>query len=159
MDTQEKPKKFYQKRWFYIVIGLVVVFYIIGSFTPKSSPALKSVSNPPANQPVAQQTAQTFLPTLGTEALATYHTNGTCSQSIVLGTTKANADTVGKALLSKDMVGISNLLSSGQAIMINDCTKVKVIDTAVGYKDVRILEGDSINLSGWIPSEWLKPIK
>ena len=158
MDTQEKPKKFYQKRWFQIVVGLLVIFFIIGSFSPKT-PVKQNASNPPVNKAVAQQTVQTFLPTLGTEALATYHTDGTCSESIVLGITKESADAVGKALLSKDMVGISNLLQAGTAIMINDCTKVKVIDTAVGYKQVRILEGDEINKAGWIPSEWLKPIK
>jgi len=68
-------------------------------------------------------------------------------------------DEVVKLAAAKDDLGLRQMVISGRAILVPDGTKVKVIEVK-GILDwtcrIRILEGDYIGQSGWVPVEFLK---
>lgn len=76
---------------------------------------------------------------------------------VPLGVTKADFDQMTKTLLAKDDVGWKELVTSGRVIGAEDGTKVRVIDTGVFWRQVRILEGPYQERSGYVPTEWVKP--
>jgi hypothetical protein len=80
------------------------------------------------------------------------------SQVICLGTTKDDADKIGKALLAKDFMG---LLEIPGAFCVGNGSQVKLIEKDFPYRKVRIIQGinkvdsDKIGLVGWLPFEWV----
>jgi len=75
---------------------------------------------------------------------------------VILGVSREAQEKVDKALYAKDTIGIAQLLANGEAFAVDICTKAKIIDSAVGLREVRILEGENMGKSGWIPYEWVR---
>ena len=129
------------------VIGFIFLIIIIAI----SGGDNKSTSTP------SQPTSKT--PSIGEEGIINFRDDKSdCSgeDKVLLGTTKEAQDKVGKTLLAKDEMGIAELLITGEAFGVAICTKAKVIDSAVGIRQVRILEGENLGKSGWLPYEWIK---
>lgn len=61
-----------------------------------------------------------------------------------------------KACVAEDYIGMAQLQASGKVFTVPNGTKVLVIDSSFASIEVRILEGDAIGRSGWIPYEWVK---
>jgi hypothetical protein len=117
----------------------------IASGDEKSTPA-------PANTPTA--TEQTL--SIGEEGIINYNTDrNDCSGQAILGISKEAQDKITKASVAKDNVGLAQLVLTGEAFMVNNCTKVKVIDSAMFLRQVRILEGEQFGEAGWLPYEWV----
>jgi len=72
-------------------------------------------------------------------------------------------DELMKIIRAKDAYGLLELGMQGRAFGVTNGTKVKIIDTAIGKRRVRIIQGvkpideDKVGLSGWIPKEWVVP--
>jgi|GEM_PF-2268835 len=72
-------------------------------------------------------------------------------------------DELMKIIRAKDAYGLLELGMQGKAFGVTNGTKVKIIDTAMGKRRVRIIQGvkpideDKVGLSGWIPKEWVVP--
>jgi hypothetical protein len=60
-----------------------------------------------------------------------------------------------KAANAKDTIEYANLAASGRLFLVDKNTAVNVIDSGIGVRRVRILEGPHMAKSGWIPVEWV----
>ena len=96
-------------------------------------------------------------PSLGDEVVLNINSDPktACDKIMVLGVDKSDADEIMKSTLANDNTGIAQLITQGQAFMVNNCTKAKYLDSALGYRKVRVLEGDTSGQAGWLPTEWI----
>ncbi len=130
----------------FIAIGaaLITLLFMIGVSSNDSSP---SVSAPVPSSPQIGETAYLRLPGISDP-----------TQVICLGTTKEEFDQIGKALSANDFAGIMEIPG---AFCLSNGTQVKVIDSDVGLRRVRIIKGirkvdaDKVLLSGWTAKEWV----
>lgn len=77
-----------------------------------------------------------------------------------VGTTLDDLKEWETALAAKDKYGGEELIASGKVLIVPNGTKVLIIDTHGGLAyNVRILEGQFINRSGWTDAEWLVAAK
>lgn len=75
--------------------------------------------------------------------------------NVVLGTTKESYDRMISLSVAHDTLGIAQMVLTGQAIMVNKGTSVKVISSGVSSREVRILDGKYYGSSGWVPYEFV----
>jgi hypothetical protein len=69
---------------------------------------------------------------------------------IFLGTTKANYDRLVKLSVARDEAGIKQMIYNGEAFIVAEGTRGKVIDSSILSIQVRILDGKYQGYSGWI---------
>lgn len=74
-------------------------------------------------------------------------------EDVLLATTEKNFDDFIKASVAGDTMGAAGIVLNGGAYYVTAGTKAKVIDTSVGKRKVRVLDGDMIGKVGWIPFE------
>ncbi|TSC83227.1 MAG: hypothetical protein G01um101419_137 [Parcubacteria group bacterium Gr01-1014_19] len=85
------------------------------------------------------------------------------SGTVFLATTPEALNQLTKTIIAKDAVGLLQLAIEGKAFGVTNGTRIKVIDSGVGTRGVRIVQGvnpvdqDKIGRSGWVPYEWVKP--
>ena len=145
-SIQSERKKKLSNKEMIIALIAVVIFIIV----------LTSIGG--GNNKTSSTTGNRKL-SIGEEGIINFREDKSdCSgeDTVVLGVTKEAQDKVGKALLAEDYIGIRNLLLSGEAFGVNICTKAKVIDSDLGIRQVRILEGENFGNAGWLPYEWIK---
>lgn len=58
--------------------------------------------------------------------------------------------------VSNDIIGYTNLKSSGQLFNVESGTDVLILDSKINKRQVRILEGKYYGKSGWVPYEWVR---
>lgn len=58
--------------------------------------------------------------------------------------------------VADDTLGIADMVMQGQAFLVPNGTKVKVIDSGFARREVRILEGEHFGRSGWVAYEFLR---
>lgn len=63
------------------------------------------------------------------------------ADEIAVAVTRETYSEMFKALSAKDMYGLSLLMVSDRVFLVDDGTKILVIDTAFGLRKVRVLEG------------------
>lgn len=78
---------------------------------------------------------------------------------VLVATTKENLGKIVHTATVKDDLGIAQMVLAGQAYLVDKGTKVLVIDTTLTASQIRILEGEEIGSSGWVPEEFVKEIK
>jgi len=169
-------KKELKRKHIGLIFGAAMfVFFLLTGITNVPTPApISESTTAPSLPPTTLTTALTEViketvtetPTtksqklsIGEEGIINFREDkNDCSGEdiIILGITKEAQGKISKALLAKDYIGLEDLLLSGEAFEVNICTKAKVIDTAFGLRQVRILEGDNFGKSGWLPYEWIK---
>ncbi len=82
---------------------------------------------------------------------------------VFLATTPDALVELTKTIIAKDAVGLLQLSIEGIAFGVTNGTRIKVIDSEVGTRRVRIIQGvnpvdqDKVGRSGWVPREWVKP--
>lgn len=125
-------------------VGLMVILVLIAATSSPSSKEQK-VESPKAELKI------------GDTAIVNWHDEiSDCSKSILIATTKESYEKVQKILLADDEMGIAEVLLSGEAFAVLNCTKVKIIDKATFIRQVRILEGEQLGKSGWVSYEFVK---
>ena len=80
--------------------------------------------------------------------------SGTANKTLI-ATSEANFDALVKASVANDTIGIAQLVLEGRLFAVEDGTKVLVIDSTVGARQVRILEGELFGETGWLPMEFV----
>jgi len=127
-----------------IIIVVIIIIMILSGGGHKSSPA-PSVPTTPTKETLS----------FGEEGIINFNdSREDCTGSAILGIDKNAYKEIGTALLAKDDIGMLELVTSGKALLVENCTKIKVIDSAVGIRRVRILEGKLFGESGWLDYEW-----
>ncbi len=149
MEQEKKP--FYKKWW---VITLAVFFFVgfLGDLFSEDS-----LSQPVTNT-VTQPTQKTETPAPVTSQKVSVGEEGYInapSPKAVIALTKEGFSEITKIFLANDMMGVGDFLLSGKGFAVTKGTKVLVIESAVGSRKVRILEGDQIGNAGWIAMEWV----
>lgn len=77
------------------------------------------------------------------------------SDSVAVLRTKELMDEYVKAAVNKDTYGMAQLLLGGGGFFVSNDTKVLVIDSSIGARQIRILEGKFVGQSGWVPMEFV----
>lgn len=75
-------------------------------------------------------------------------------ETVVLRT-KELLDEYIKAAVNKDTYGMATIIYNDGGFFVPNGTKVLVIDSTVGSRQVRILEGEHLAESGWVPKEFV----
>ena len=151
--TISTKKRFWKRKGFLWTVGILFGVTIIvsalddGSSTPATTP-----------QPAVAQTSDKPAPSqkvsVGEEGYIK-----TSAQKTILANNKADLDELVKIYLAKDTAGMGEFLLEGKGIAVSNGIKVLVIDTAVGSRRVRVLEGDQASKSGWLPMEYVSQSK
>ena len=63
------------------------------------------------------------------------------------------------SFIAKDWHGVGEVYVSGRAFPVDNLTRVLIIDSGFGKRKIRILEGKQNGRAGWLPGEYLAPIK
>lgn len=160
MEIHTEQKKIVSKKManyaIWGTIGIFVIIFIFTSFGGNSN--IKPTGNSENNLP--SQPAQVVsknIPTkvgIGEEGYISVP-----SPKAVIALTENGYKEITKIYLANDMIGVGDFLLSGKGFAVPNGTKVLVVDTSVGARKVRVLEGDSIGESGWIAYEWVSKTK
>lgn len=146
--TSSQKTRFWKRKGFLWTAGILVGVAVIGSFMDDPKP-----SAPTATQPAVVQNQQ---PTPSQKvAIGENGYIKVTSPKTILADTKTDLDELTKIYLANDTAGIQEFLLSGKGFSVSNGTKILVIDTGVGVRKVRVLEGDNINGSGWLPMEFV----
>jgi hypothetical protein len=116
------------------IIGILIVGYLISTLSGSSS----------------SNTASTYLH-IGEQGVLY---NG--SSQIPVAATRDVLDQVIHMSTANDTLGYAELVGAGLVIRVDSETDVLILDSTSLYKQVRILEGEYVGESGWIPSEWVR---
>lgn len=80
-----------------------------------------------------------------------YHESG----SVIVSLNKESRKEFVDAAYAKDTLGVGALFVAGKIFDIKNNTQILIIDTDLYNAKVRILDGEQIGLSGWVPYEHL----
>ena len=75
---------------------------------------------------------------------------------VLIAVSTYSFDSMSKALIAKDWMGLKQLLDAGLVYSVPDGTRVLVIDSEYGKRKIRVLEGESTGRDGWVVMEALK---
>lgn len=75
--------------------------------------------------------------------------------AVIVARTKQAEDAITKAQVANDPIGEMNVVDSNQAFQVLNGTQVQVIDSTFTLRQVRILGGDHLGESGWVPAEYV----
>ncbi len=125
-----------------LAFSLFIVF-ISGGFSPSTNTSADVASGPAT--PVVEKL------NVGEEG---YVSVGTSTTKVVLmGGTKEDYEEMFKLIIARDDLGVSKMVLDGRVLMVEPGTKVKVIGTKIGSREVRIMSGKYLSQSGWVPNE------
>jgi hypothetical protein len=130
--------------------GALVLFILFGITSPQST----QNGSTPEQSASATQPASASKVGVGEEGYI-----NVSSPKAILALTEDNFKELTKIYLADDTQGIYEFLVAGKGFAVADGTKVKVIDSSVGTRRVRVLEGDMAEKSGWIAMEWVSKTK
>jgi hypothetical protein len=60
------------------------------------------------------------------------------------------------ALSTVDDNRLQSLVDSGRVFTVLNNTKVRVLESELGKVKVRVLEGESVVMEGWVPDRWIR---
>ncbi len=137
---KSQPNQVSRKLIYTLIASVALVFFIsIGS-------SGSTISTPPAPQIESVSVGETgYLES--------------SADNVLVGTTKQNYEEIVKLSVAKDNEGLTQMVLNGQAYFVDSGTQVRVIDTSMFARQVRILEGKQSGKSGWVPAEFVKKAK
>lgn len=134
-----------------------MVGIVVSAVDDQSPSAQTSTAQPAvAQQPTDTKPASSATLSRGEEGYIK-GTSGTPNE--ILTNTKADYDVFIDILLSKDTIGLGQFLQDGRGFGVANGTKVLVIGTGVGVRQVRVLEGEHLGESGWLAMEYVSKTK
>jgi len=136
-----KEKKKFYKTWYGISLIVLCFILLISSFNSSKNPS----------EPISKVGAPVSLSTQ----------TGDCSGDILLGRNKLTTDRLIQLSRAKDNIGVAEMVLKDQAFFVSGCTPATVIDVdySNAISEVRIMGGENVGESGWIPYEWAKKIQ
>jgi hypothetical protein len=69
---------------------------------------------------------------------------------------KRDAHTLARAVETRDMPSVGQLVTVGKAMELDAGSLVNVVGESFNERKIEILEGAQRGRSGWVPFEWLK---
>lgn len=78
-----------------------------------------------------------------------------CEGGVLIATTKDNYKEFGRTLVSDDRLNYLEMLGNGQIFRVENCTSIELIGGGFTGMEVRILEGEQIDRSGWVDFEFV----
>jgi hypothetical protein len=78
------------------------------------------------------------------------------STNVIVPITQTDLDRAIQLGVANDDIGIAEMVARGRALIVDQNTKVKVIQTTTATAEVRILTGSFTGRSGWVPKEFIK---
>lgn len=157
-----------------LVVAIVVLlcgFGYVANMVDTSNKALKNASTmgpkptqapapapTPEPAPAPEQPQQEAEPkgnggAIGSEARLY---TGSGGSPILLGVDEEACNEIIKAYIAKDKYGLRDLWSTGRAFAVPNNTRVLVLDIGwIGTRRVRILEGESAGMAGWVIKEFV----
>ena len=134
-----------------IVVGVISVILVISFFGLIGWISLSTPATPSQQQITKLQIGDEGFLKVGDDP----------NQVVFLATDLDAFNELLKIIRAKDEYGLLTLGLQGRAFGVTNGTKVKIIDTGLGKRRVRIIQGikpideDKVGLSGWIPKEWV----
>ncbi len=92
---------------------------------------------------------------IGQEAFLRLQNNTSIKQLIPLAPTKEVSTKTIKALIAKDWYGLQELMLNEGVFGVQNGTKALIIDVSFESRQVRILQGEMLGKSGWLPKEYV----
>jgi hypothetical protein len=131
-------------------LGLIIVFVIFIAAISSTSKKESSNSNlsPSTN---TGQSNNTKLK-IGDEGFLRISNS---QDNVLLAVTEKNFDELVKSSIANDITGITQMVLNNGAFYVPAGTKVLIIDSSVGGRKVRILEGERLGDTGWVPFEFI----
>ena len=78
---------------------------------------------------------------------------------IPLGIDREASRAVAQALAARDQSRLAEILKKGDAVLVPAGTRVKVLDESSSERRISLLEGTLAGHEGWVPIEWLTPVR
>lgn len=139
-NTTSSLNKWTKKKVFFVIgsfVFLIIVILLVSGGGKPSSPS--------------QPQEQSGKVSVGNEGFLRLEGQN----EILVATSKENFKKLIKASVAKDTIGMAQMVQSGEVFFVDSGTKVLVIGSAFGSKEIRILEGKSATRSGWVPLEFV----
>ena len=158
MEATPTKVRFWKRKGFLYTVGILFVVGIVVSAVDDQSPSTQTSTAQPAvaQQPADAKPVSSATVSRGEEGYIK-GTSGTPNE--ILTKTKADYDVFIDILLSKDTIGLGQFLQDDRGFGVANGTKVLVIGTAVGVRQVRVLEGEHLGESGWLAMEYVSKTK
>lgn len=138
LNTVPSAKKPLSKKRKIIYGSIIAVFVIMMIVSNKGS------SSPSSTPPAQEQSAL-----VGDVAYLQ------STAPILVAPTEVNFDRAMQLAVAHDTTGISKMVLSGDIFTVPSGTQVRVIGKNFPKTEVRIMDGDSAGLSGWVPAEFV----
>jgi hypothetical protein len=87
----------------------------------------------------------------------TRHIQHTAFPQVPVAVDDAAYTALTQALAAKDSTGLGDLLLTGKVLAVNQQTQVKILVVDGAKAQVRILDGEHLGKSGWVPVEYIAP--
>lgn len=81
---------------------------------------------------------------------------GTLSTDCFVCATKADLERVKELSVANDAEGLQQMVLQGRVLVAAPGTRIRVLDTSLFAREVRILSGPQSGGSGWVDSEFVK---
>jgi hypothetical protein len=126
------------------IIVALLLLRVIGSIVNLASGTSSSARSPAAHSSYVG---------VGSEGRLFIRGNGALS----VGVTEEAFNEMNTAISVSDSVGYRTILLAGRAFIVQEGTRVLVIERGLFRAKVRILDGTQKDRAGWVASEWVKP--
>jgi hypothetical protein len=124
---------------------------------PGDAAAPSTAYRPPAVQqtpPTSVSTRPSTVPSFPRQSSDVLHVTGL--RTIPVARTTEAFERFLKASARNDRHEHGLLFLSGELVLVDNGTRVLVLERGFGKHRVRVLEGDEEGFSGWVPREWVK---
>jgi hypothetical protein len=143
-----------------VVIGFFAVGFIVSAVngTPADTTSVPAQAQPQVTNTPSQNTHNDKV-ALGGEGTVNYHSNASdCSDTTLVANDEETENGIVRASIANDTYGMAEFVTDGKAFLVPNCSKVKVIDTGVGTRRIRIEDGKQAGMAGWVPMEFVKSL-
>lgn len=153
-ESEVKPKGWFARhRILTGMMSLALLFLIVIMLMAGSGSKPSTEATPTADPNTPKQLSE-----VGAEGYLRLPNNSDATQNIILTENKEDYEKVTKAMLANDTQG---LLEIPSAFGVSVGTKVKLLESGIGVRRVRILEvpeaidQDKVGRAGWVAKEWV----
>jgi hypothetical protein len=77
-------------------------------------------------------------------------------ETIMIAVDQRTLDEMVTALSTVDNNRLQSLVDSGRVFTVRSNTKVRILESELGKVRVRVLEGESVVMEGWVPDRWIR---
>jgi len=154
MEKENNKNKWTLKKiGFVVLFGFFVIIVIAALSEDSTTPNINTTQN--VNE---LKTAATL--SIGEEGILNNNDDpNNCEGKVLMGATEDDFNAITKSSIAKDEEGLLELMMRGQAFLVDNCTRIRKIDSAGTFGSIakiRILETQDTSLpsTGWVAYEF-----